>query len=84
MVAICRIGLLNAPFTMLESTKRSWHGPRMAQDRNIQAPGVILAGAIMLGAVGGVIVGESSAGFLIGLAAGLIVTGIYWLRQRRR
>lgn len=80
MVSICRTGVLNSLFTMPEC----WHGRCMASDRNIQAPGVILAGAIILGAVGGVIVGESSAGFLIGLAAGLIVVGLYWLRQRRR
>lgn len=56
----------------------------MASDRNIQAPGAILAGAILLGTVGGVIVGESSIGFLVGTAAGLIVLGLYWLRDRKR
>lgn len=56
----------------------------MASDRDIQAPGAILAGCIILGTVGGVIVGESSIGFLAGAAAGLIVLGLYWLRDRRR
>lgn len=56
----------------------------MASDRHIQAPGAILAGAILLGTVGGVIVGESSIGFLVGTAAGLIVLLLYWLRDRKR
>jgi hypothetical protein len=55
----------------------------MASDKNIGAPGAILAGTIIAGTVGGVMVGESSAGFLIGTAAGLIVLAIHWLRSRR-
>lgn len=62
--------------------KLRWGG--MATNRDLQAPGALLAGAIILGTVGGVLVGESSAGFLIGLAAGLVVMGLFWLRDRKR
>lgn len=50
----------------------------------MQAPGSILAATIIAGTVGGVVIGESSIGFLVGLAAGLIVLLAYWLRDRRR
>lgn len=56
----------------------------MAERREPQALGAILAGTMIAGTVGGVIVGQSSAGFLIGVAAGLVVLGLHWLRQRRR
>ncbi len=56
----------------------------MASDRDIQAPGALLAGAILVGTVGGVIVGESTIGFLVGSAAGLAVLLLYWLRDRKR
>lgn len=56
----------------------------MASDRNTQAPGAILAGTILIGTVGGVLVGESSIGFLAGTIAGLIVLLLYWLRDRTR
>jgi mannose/fructose/N-acetylgalactosamine-specific phosphotransferase system component IIC len=56
----------------------------MASNENIQAPGVLLAGAIIVGTVGGVIVGEPSIGFLVGAAAGLIVLGLYWLKGRKQ
>ncbi len=56
----------------------------MASEENSQSAGAILAGTIILGTVGGVILGQSSIGFLVGTAAGLIVLGLYWLRDRRK
>jgi hypothetical protein len=67
---------------MLARPKPSWHGGSMAAEKDIQAPGILIAGAIIVGTVGGVIIGEPSAGFLVGLAAGLIVFGLYWLKNR--
>jgi hypothetical protein len=57
----------------------------MAQrSRSTQAAGFILALSIIAGAVGGVIVGQPSAGFLLGLAAGVLVSILHWLNERRR
>ena len=49
-----------------------------------KAGGVILAAAIITGTVGGIIVGEPSIGFLAGLAAGGVLTLLFWLNERRR
>jgi hypothetical protein len=49
-----------------------------------QAGGVILATAILAGTVAGIIVGEPSIGFLVGLAAGGLLTTLFWLNERRR
>jgi hypothetical protein len=49
-----------------------------------QAAGFILAISILAGAAAGVIVGQPSLGFLIGLAAGVSIALLYWLSERRR
>jgi hypothetical protein len=49
-----------------------------------QAGGVILATAILIGVVAGIIVGQPSIGFLVGLAAGGLLTTLFWLNERRR
>ena len=49
-----------------------------------QAGGVILATAILTGTVAGIIVGEPSIGFLVGLVAGGLLTTLFWLNERRR
>jgi hypothetical protein len=49
-----------------------------------QAGGVILATAILTGVVAGIIVGQPSIGFLAGLAAGGLLTTLFWLNERRR
>jgi len=49
-----------------------------------QAGGFILAVSIIAGTVGGVVAGQSSAGFLVGLAAGIVLTLILWLQDRAR
>jgi mannose/fructose/N-acetylgalactosamine-specific phosphotransferase system component IIC len=56
----------------------------MAQPVPSRSGGVILAAAIIAGAVGGVIMGQPSAGFLIGAALGLVALGLVWLQDRRR
>lgn len=47
------------------------------------AGGAILAVAIIVGAVGGVIAGQPSIGFLIGAATGLTLATALWLKERR-
>ena len=49
-----------------------------------QAGGVILATAIIAGTVAGSIVGQPSIGFLVGTAAGGLLTLLFWLNERRR
>jgi len=48
-----------------------------------QAGGAIIAGCIIAGVVGGVIVGQSSIGFLVGAALGVSFAILMWLRDRR-
>jgi hypothetical protein len=52
--------------------------------RSAQAAGFILAISILAGAVGGIVVGQPSIGFLAGLGAGLAITVTFWLNERRR
>lgn len=60
-------------------------GPFMSQrTRSTQAAGFILAISILAGAVAGVIAGQPSIGFLIGLGAGVAMALLFWLSERRR
>jgi hypothetical protein len=52
--------------------------------RYTQAAGSVLAISIIAGAVAGVIVGQPSIGFLVGLGAGLLLVLLFWLNERRR
>lgn len=52
--------------------------------RYTQAAGSVLAISIIAGAVAGVIVGQPSIGFLVGLAAGVLIALLFWLKERRR
>jgi LytS/YehU family sensor histidine kinase len=52
--------------------------------RYTQAAGSVLAISIIAGAVAGVIVGQPSIGFLVGLAAGVLLAILFWLNDRRR
>jgi hypothetical protein len=69
-----------------------WHWPRapaitrsMTMKRRFtQAGGSILAISIIAGTVAGVIVGQSSIGFLVGVAAGTVLLVLFWLQERRR
>jgi hypothetical protein len=49
-----------------------------------QAGGFILAASIIAGAVGGIVVGQSSIGFLVGTAAGVLLALLVWFMDRRR
>lgn len=53
-------------------------------ESNPKSGGALLAGAILLGVVGGVLLGQPSIGFLGGLGVGLIALAAVWLRERRR
>jgi hypothetical protein len=52
--------------------------------RYSQAGGFILALAIISGTLAGVIVGQSSIGFLVGAGAGTLLALLFWLHDRRR
>lgn len=52
--------------------------------RSTQAAGFILAISILGGAIAGSIVGQPSIGFLMGLAAGVLIAILFWLLERRR
>jgi hypothetical protein len=50
-----------------------------------RAGGALLAASILLGVLLGAFMREASLGFLVGLAAGLLLLGaVWWLEQRRR
>ena len=44
----------------------------------------LLAIGIIAGAVGGTVAGQPSIGFLVGLAAGIVMLALVWLADRRR
>jgi hypothetical protein len=52
--------------------------------RPAQAAGFILAISILAGALAGAIAGQPSIGFLAGLGAGIAISLLYWLSDRRR
>ena len=54
-------------------------GPRKKAS---QAGGFLVAAGMLVGTVGGVAVGQPSAGFLIGLGAGLALALFIWWRDR--
>jgi uncharacterized membrane protein len=58
--------------------------PMSQPRRYTQAAGSVLAIAIIVGAVAGVIVGQPSIGFLVGLGAGVLIAILFWLNDRRR
>ena len=50
-----------------------------------RAGGALLAASILLGVMLGAVMRESSLGFLVGLAAGLLLLGaVWWFEQRRQ
>lgn len=52
----------------------------MTKDRKFpRAGGALLAGSILAGAVGGVLAGQPSIGFLVGAGLGLLLLGLVWL-----
>lgn len=52
--------------------------------RYSQAGGFILAASIFAGTLAGVIVGQSSIGFLVGAGAGVALALMFWLNDRRK
>jgi hypothetical protein len=49
-----------------------------------QAGGFILAASIIAGTVAGVIVGQSSIGFIVGTAGGILLAVLIWVIDRGR
>jgi hypothetical protein len=54
------------------------------RDHVTQAGGAILAIAIIVGAVAGTMVGQSSIGLLVGAATGILLAVLIWLNDRRK
>lgn len=48
-----------------------------------RAGGFILAVSIIAGVVGGTVAGQASAGFMVGLAAGVVLALLIWWKDRR-
>jgi LytS/YehU family sensor histidine kinase len=58
-----------------------WRG---MDPRNRQAAGSLLSASIIAGIVGGVVAGQPSIGFFVGIGAGLALVALWWLKDRRR
>jgi hypothetical protein len=58
--------------------------PESKSRSSSQAGGSILAISIIAGVVGGVVAGQASIGFLVGTAAGILLAGLWWLKDRNR
>jgi hypothetical protein len=56
----------------------------MTERNGPQAGGVILAAAILAGAIIGVIAGQSSIGVLAGAAVGVVAVTLVWWRDRAK
>ena len=56
----------------------------MEQKASSEAAGLILATSIIAGVVGGTIAGETSIGFLAGLVVGVVMSLLFWFRDRGR
>ncbi|WP_324750844.1 hypothetical protein SH591_05380 [Sphingomonas sp. LY54] len=54
------------------------------QSNRTQAGGFLIAASVIVGSVAGMIVGQPSAGFVVGLATGVILAVVLWRRDRRR
>lgn len=49
-----------------------------------QAGGFLLAVSIMAGAAGGIVAGQPSIGLLVGIATGVVLAVVIWLKDRSR
>ena len=68
---------------MLALNGRACEGATMANTpRTSQAGGALLAGAILVGTITGIVLRQSSIGFLIGLGVGLVLLALVWWRSR--
>lgn len=48
-----------------------------------QAGGFIITTGILLGAIGGIVAGQPSIGFLVGLGLGIAIALLLWWKDRR-
>ena len=55
-----------------------------SEPRFRRAGGALLAGAILLGVIGGTLLRQPSLGFLAGLGVGLVLIVAIWLADRPR
>ena len=60
-----------------------WHRAQR-QEPTPRAGGFFLVIAILAGTITGLIVGQPSAGFLVGIGTGLLILGTMWWSDRRR
>jgi len=55
----------------------------MSRGRTTQAGGFILALSILAGTIAGVVLHQSSIGFLVGLGVGVVLALLVWALDRR-
>jgi hypothetical protein len=56
----------------------------MKKGKGSEAAGSILAISIITGVVGGTVAGQTSIGFLVGTATGILLAILFWLWERQR
>jgi hypothetical protein len=84
-LSICPKHVVNAPFTTaVAASQGSCQSAAMTAPRSKprQAGGILLALGFTIGAIVGVILGEPSAGFLVGGALGCALALLMWWRDR--
>lgn len=62
----------------------AWRAANRWGDWQMQGGGVLIAMALIIGAIVGTIYGEPSIGLVIGLGAGILLAILLWLRDKRR
>lgn len=85
--AVHRRGKRNANHGRRRLVRRAsaWHGRRMTSSPSSPEPlagGFPIAAGVILGVAIGLIVGQATLGFFIGLAAGVGIAVALWLRSR--
>ena len=79
--------MLNEEFTKNAGAAREavqWGAMTEPSKSGAQAGGFLIAAGILAGVLGGIMLGEPSAGFLIGLAVGGALALLIWRRDKRR
>jgi membrane associated rhomboid family serine protease len=59
-------------------------GMENPKSRNPRSAGVFIALGAIIGVIYGTIKGEPSVGLVAGLMGGVLITGLFWLIDRRR
>lgn len=65
-----------------DKSGRLCHGPAMSTGRSTQAGGFILALSILIGAIAGAALHQSSIGLLVGLGVGVVLALLIWVLDK--